>query len=222
MTARVTLVERYVLPPAEIEALSLSRVDAMLGVAGEWREAERQVVRRMVYAAGDPALAKSIRIHPGAVDAGCRALRAGRPIITDVRMVEVALDVRLARKFGAPILCGMALPGIAEEAVAQGLQRAVIAMRRLKSELDGAMVVIGNAPTALLSLLDMVDAGVVRPALIIGTPVGFVAAAESKAELAARAVPFVTIEGTRGGSAVAAAAANAIFRIASQLAGAES
>lgn len=215
MTERsLTLVERYVLPPDEIERLSLRRVAAALGPAHQWPAPEREVIHRMVYAAGDPTIATLIRVHSDAVTAGLRALRAGHPIVVDVRMVEVALNHALTARLRCPIHCVIDAPAIAEEARARGLPRAAVAMRALVHEANDGVVVIGNAPTALLSLLDLVDAGAVRPALIIGTPVGFVAAAESKIELATRTVPFITIEGTRGGSALAAAAANALLRMA--------
>lgn len=210
-----TLVERYALPPDEIERLSLRRVETALGVApNQWPDPERQVIQRMVYAAGDPAIAALVQIHSDAVAAGLRAFQAGQPIVVDVRMVEVALNHALTARLGCPIHCAIDAPAVAAEARARGLPRAVVAMCALSQEAHQGVVVIGNAPTALLSLLDLIDAGQVRPALIIGTPVGFVAATESKAELAARTVPFITIEGTRGGSALAAAAANALLRLA--------
>jgi len=213
-TRAQSLIERYVLPPAEIERLSLQRVAAALGSSDHWMAAERQVVQRMVYAAGDPTIATLVNIHPEAVAAGLAALRAGQPIVVDVRMVEVALNHALTAHLRCPIHCAIDAPAVAAEARARGVPRAVVAMRALSQEADQGVVVIGNAPTALLSLLDLIDAGELRPALIIGTPVGFVAAAESKIELTARTVPFITIEGTRGGSALAAAAANALLRLA--------
>ena len=209
-----TLVERYVLPPDEIERLSLQRVEAALGATNQWPDPERQVIQRMVYAAGDPTIAGLVRLHPRAVAAGLEALRRGQPIVVDVRMVEVGLNHTLGARLGCAIHCAIDAPAVAEAARARGLPRAVVAMRELSRVAHQGVVVIGNAPTALLSLLDLVDAGAVRPALIIGTPVGFVAAAESKAELVARTVPFITVEGTRGGSALAAAAANALLRLA--------
>jgi precorrin-8X/cobalt-precorrin-8 methylmutase len=99
----------------------------------------------------------------------------------------------------------------------QNLPRAVAGMRAAAPLAHGAVVVIGTAPTALLALLDLVDAGAATPALIIGTPVGFTAAAESKTELIARTIPYVTVEGTRGGAALAAAAANALLRLAADV-----
>jgi precorrin-8X/cobalt-precorrin-8 methylmutase len=203
-----SLVERYALPPGEIEALSLQRVRATLGgPAGA-------IVERMVYAAGDPALAAQIHVHPDATAAGVAALRAGKPVVTDVRMVAVAVNQSALAALGGTLHCAIDDPAVAAAAQAAGLPRAVLAMRSLAGQLDGGVAVIGNAPTALLALLDLVDAGEVRPALIIGTPVGFVAAAESKQELMARAVPYITVAGTRGGSALAAAAVNALLRLA--------
>ena len=209
-----TLVERYALPPAEIEALSLERVSAALAAVGSWPDPEAEIVRRVVYAAGDPTLAPLIRFHPEAVAAGVMALRAGRAIVVDVRMVEVALDYQRIARLGCPVHCQIDAREVREEAARLSLPRAVVAVRALVDAVTDGVVVIGNAPTALLSLLDLVDAGRARPALVVGMPVGFVAAAESKAELARRAVPFITIEGTRGGSAVAAAACNALLRLA--------
>ncbi len=209
-----SLVARYALPPHEIEALSLRRVAGVLATAGSWSGAEREVVARMVYAAGDPDLAALVRLHPAAVHEGIHAVQHGALAVADVRMVEAALDRARLAQWGSEVRCAVEQPGAARAATASGLPRTLEGLRLLKPALDGAIVVIGNAPTALLALLDLVDAREVRPALIVGTPVGFVAAAESKAELAARDVPFITVEGTRGGSAIAAAAVNAIVRLA--------
>jgi precorrin-8X/cobalt-precorrin-8 methylmutase len=209
-----SLVERYVLPPAEIEAASLGRVDEALGRLAGWSPDERQVVRRMVYAAGDLSLALLVHLHPEAVAHGVAALRRGGPLVVDVRMVDTALDRRRLAELGCSLRCAIDVPTVASAAQAQNLPRAVVAMRSLAPELDGGVVVIGTAPTALLAVLDLVDAGEVQPALIVGTPVGFTAAAEAKAELMGRSVPYVTVEGTRGGAALAAAATNALLRLA--------
>src|SRR4051794_36174437 len=209
-----TLVERFALPPDEIEALSLTRVDVAVGSLAEWGERERGIVRRLVYASGDPSIAERVRIHPSAIDAGVAALHGGCALAVDVRMVEVALDRTSLRKLGCEAHCAIGIPEVAVVAKQARLPRAVIAMRALATQLDGGIAVIGTAPTALLAVLDMVDAGAARPALIVGTPVGFVAAAESKAELTDRAVPFITIEGTRGGAALAATTVNALLSLA--------
>jgi precorrin-8X/cobalt-precorrin-8 methylmutase len=209
-----SLVERYVLPPAEIEAASLRRVDEALGRLAGWGPEERQVVQRMVYAAGDLSLALLVHLHPEAIARGIAALRRGAPLVVDVRMVEAALDRRRLAELRCSLRCAIDVPTVASAAQAQNLPRAVVAMRSLAAELNGGIVVIGTAPTALLAVLDLVDAGEARPALIVGTPVGFTAAAEAKAELMRRSVPYVTVEGTRGGAALAAAATNAILRLA--------
>ncbi len=209
-----SLVERYVLPPTEIEAASLRRVDEALARLAGWSQDDRQVVQRMVYAAGDLALALLVRLHPDAVARGVAAIRRGCPVLVDVRMVEVALDRGALAALGCTLHCTIDVPAVADEARAQRLPRAVIAMRSLVSKLDGGIVVVGTAPSALLAVLDLVDVGRVRPALIVGTPVGFTAASEAKAELMARDVPYVTVEGTRGGAALAAAATNALLRLA--------
>jgi precorrin-8X/cobalt-precorrin-8 methylmutase len=209
-----TLVERYVLPPDEIEALSLERVDAAVPTLADWPPAERTVVRRMIYAAADPSLAARIRIHPQALEAGAGALRTGCTVVVDVRMVEVALDRPALKRLGCVLECSIDVPSVIEEAQATGLPRAVAAMRSLAPRARGGVVVVGTAPSALLALLDMVDAGEAAPAVVVGTPVGFVAASEAKAELMDRAIPFITIEGARGGAALAAAATNALIAMA--------
>jgi len=207
-----SLVERYVLPPAEIERRSLALVDAAL--AGRFTGDERRVAGRIVYAAGDLDLERLIQFSPGAVAAGVAALGSGCPVVTDVRMVLAGLDRARLDALRCPVLCAIDAPRVALRATASGLPRAVEAVRALKCSLDGAIAVIGNAPTALLALLDLIDAGEVRPALIIGMPVGFVAAAESKQALVERDVPCITVAGTRGGSPLAAAALNALARLA--------
>ncbi|MPZ15779.1 MAG: hypothetical protein GEU73_15380 [Chloroflexi bacterium] len=207
---RTTLVQRYALPPAEIEARSLRLADEAMDGTVVWPDAERVIAQRIVYAAGDPGIAPLIRFHPRAVASGIAALGARCALVVDVRMVEVAINRRLLSRLGCPLHC--AIDGLAP---ADGLlPRAALAMRAMAGQLDGAIVVVGNSPTALLAVLDLVDEGRAHPALIIGAPVGFTAAAQAKAELAAREVPFVTVTGTRGGSAVSAAATNALLALA--------
>jgi precorrin-8X/cobalt-precorrin-8 methylmutase len=206
-------VERYALPPAEIERRSLGMVDAAL--AGRFADPdERAVAGRVVYAAGDLALAGALRFTHAAVPAALAALRAGCRVAVDVRMLAAGVDRALCGRLGCELLCAIEAPGVAELARAQGVTRTLAGMRALRPYLDGALVVVGNAPTALLALLDLIDAGTVRPACVVGMPVGFVAAAESKAELLRRDLPAIVIEGTRGGSAPAAAALNALLRLA--------
>jgi precorrin-8X/cobalt-precorrin-8 methylmutase len=227
----VSLVDRYALPPAEIEATSLRYVAAALDDLREWTEDARPIVQRMVYASGDLALAPYVRVHPRAVADGVTALRAGCPMLVDVHMVAAAVDRARLTALGGSLHCAMDLAQSATSAISVGrrsaaqdlegfegdrrdLPLAVRGMRAAAALAHGAVVIVGTAPTALLALLDMVDDGEITPALIIGTPVGFTAAAESKAELMERSGPYITVEGTRGGAALAAAAANALLRLA--------
>lgn len=208
------LVERYALAPAEIEAASLERVDEVLRRVASWTDEERQVVGRMAYAAGDLSVALLVRLHPAVVADAVSAVCRARPVVTDVRAVEVSLDHRRLAAAGCAVHCAISEPLGGKEAETLKLPRAVTAMRRMARRLEDGVAVIGTAPTALLALLDLIDGGLARPAVIVATPVGFVAATEAKAELMARSVPYVTVEGTRGGAALAAAATNALLRLA--------
>jgi len=208
-----TLVERYALPPDEIERRSLAYVEHALD-SRFTDPRERQVAGRVCYAAGDLSLAESLRFTPGAVAIGVQALQRSCVLCVDVRMVAAGLDARRLERLGCQVICAIEAPEAAARARESGLPRAVEAMRLVAAHLDSAICTIGNAPTALLALLDLIDAGVARPALIVGMPVGFVAAAEAKAELARRSIPSITLAGTRGGSPLAAAAVNALLRLA--------
>jgi precorrin-8X/cobalt-precorrin-8 methylmutase len=210
---RSGLVQRYALPPAEIERRSLQTVTEALA-AHFTDPAERAVAVRIAYAAGDLSLADALRFTPGAVAAGVRALCTGAAVVADVRMLVAGLDRGRLERLACPLLCSIDVPEVAEAARRSGLPRAVEAIRLLAPRLSGAVVAIGNAPTALLALLDLIDEGLEPPALIVGLPVGFVAAAESKHELAARSLRSVTLLGTRGGSPLAAATVNALLRLA--------
>jgi precorrin-8X/cobalt-precorrin-8 methylmutase len=203
-----TLLQRYGLPPAEVERLSLARLETLAGAALPQAPDERHLAARILYAAGDPTLAAHLDVHPRAVGAGVASLGVGAGVVVDVGMV--AAGVRRARLAG-PLLVALDQPGVQDLALAASITRSAAAMRLVAPRLGGCVVAIGNAPTALLELLDQLDGGGPRPALIIGMPVGLVAAAESKIELARRAIPYVTVHGARGGSPLAAAALNALL-----------
>lgn len=208
--APALLLRRFGLPGPEIERRSLELSDVAL-TGTPWRGRDRAVARRMVYSAGDPEIAPLIRIHPRAVEAGVAALRAGRTIFCDVKMVTDGINRSIARRCGCEIQTAIDDPAVFERSRASGYPRAAEAMLHLGAALDGCVVAIGNAPTALLALLDLADADVARPAVIVGIPVGFVAATEAKEALAAREVPYVTVAGTRGGTPLAVAAVNALL-----------
>ncbi len=147
----------------------------------------------------------------GAVTAGRRALRAGAAVLTDVEMVRHGI-IRARLPAANPVLCTLHDEGIKESALDQGTTRSAAAVDLWGDALGGAVVAIGNAPTALFRLLELMAEGADPPALILGFPVGFIGAAESKESLIenAKDVPFITLRGRRGGSAMAAAAVNAL------------
>lgn len=172
---------------------------------------ERDVAIRLIHACGMVDIADDLVVSEEAVTAGRAALDAGAPIICDVRMVAEGVITRNLR--GAnEVLCGLNTDDARTFAKAQGTTRSAGGIEALKDRMAGAIVAIGNAPTALFHLLERMDDGFPKPALILGFPVGFVGAAESKDALIAdaRGVPFVALRGRRGGSALAAAAVNAV------------
>ncbi|MGI6253444.1 MAG: precorrin-8X methylmutase [Aminivibrio sp.] len=174
----------------------------------------RETVMRVAHATTEVEWAKTFRFSPGAVESGAAALRRGAPIITDVEMVRVGIRRSAAERTGSPVLCFLNDPDVAEDARRGGATRARAAMRKALPLLDGAIVAIGNAPTALFEVCDLVIKGLCRPDLIVGVPIGFVGAAESHEELMTLDCPWITVPGPKGGSAAAAAVVNAIIRIA--------
>jgi len=199
------------MPPDAIERESLARIDRLLGSRPFGSPAERALARRLVYAAGDIALADLPRLSPGALDAGVAALRRGATIACDVQMVAAGVNAARRARLGCPLVCAAAQPDAADHARRHGITRTAAGMLLLGERLHGAVVAIGNAPTALLALLDLADQRQALPALVVGMPVGFVAAAEAKTLLQQRALPFVTLVGTRGGSPLAAATLNLLL-----------
>ena len=198
--------------PEDIEERSLAIIEGLLSPLPYSLE-EREVVKRMVHAAGDPDIAHLVRIHPQAISTALSAIYGGKPIFTDVEMVASGINRQLAREFGCSIHCALNEPKAIARSQKENITRAAAAIQHLGTKLSGAIVVIGNAPTALFALLELMDGGIL-PALIVGMPVGFVGAEESKAELVKRSVPYITVEGTRGGSALSVATMNALLKLA--------
>lgn len=173
---------------------------------------EKLICSRMVHAAGDVGYAPITRIHPQLIDAARAAILSGKNIFTDVEMVRRGINIRSFRKFGGEIFCKVSDVDTRELAKREGITRSMAAMRIFDRRLDGQIVAIGNAPTALFEVLRLIREENIRPALIIGVPVGFVGAAESKSQLIAqREIPYVTVVGTKGGSSIAVAAVNALL-----------
>jgi precorrin-8X/cobalt-precorrin-8 methylmutase len=170
-----------------------------------------KVTVRLIHACGMTDIVTDLGYSPTAVQSGRAALAAGAPILCDCRMVAEGVT-RLRLPANNQVICTLNYPEVPELAQRMGTTRSAAALELWRSHLEGAVIAIGNAPTALFRLLEMLDTVVTKPAVILGFPVGFVGAAESKAALAAdsRNVPFLTLHGRRGGSAIAAAAVNAL------------
>ncbi|MDP5016885.1 precorrin-8X methylmutase [Anabaena sp. UHCC 0187] len=170
-----------------------------------------KVAVRMIHACGMTDIVDDVEYSSTAVEAGKKALANGAPILCDSYMVAEGVTRKRLPK-NNKVLCTLNDPEVPQLAKRLRNTRSAAALEFWRFHIEGAIVVIGNAPTALFRLLEMLDEGIPRPALILGFPVGFVGAAESKAALAAdsRNVPFLTLHGRRGGSAIAAAAVNAL------------
>lgn len=206
--------------PHEIEHESFRIIQCELGKHG-FTEAELAIVTRVIHATGDFEFSRIMRIHPAAISSGVTALRGGATVVADVTMVQAGISAELLRRLGGRAVCDIRAAEVTAEARAKGETRSTVALRRNAPQLHGGIVAIGNAPTALLEVLRLVREEGIRPALIVGVPVGFVNAAESKAALAGLASenadwdpPYITALGRKGGSPVAAAVINALLRLA--------
>lgn len=190
------------------QSFAIIRAEADLG---RFTPEEEPVVVRMIHACGLVALAQAVRFTPGFVATARQALSSGAPILCDARMVCEGIT-RRRLPAGNAVVCTLNHPDVPQLSQALGTTRSAAALELCRPHLAGAVVVIGNAPTALFHLLEMLtDPTCPRPAAIIGCPVGFVGAVESKAALlAADVVPSLVVEGRMGGSAIAAAAVNAL------------
>jgi precorrin-3B C17-methyltransferase len=198
-----------------IMAESLAIIDRELGPSPA-DPAERAVVRRMIHASADFDFAGSVRFAPGAIAGAVAALRAGAPVLTDVEMLRAGIRRDLAGPLRVAAVCGLEPSGPANSGGAEGLTRSAAGLRRLARRVgDGAVVAIGNAPTALIEALRLVEDQGWRPACLIGIPVGFVGVEEAKRRLVAQdRVPYLTSLGRKGGTAVTAAAVNALLELA--------
>ena len=200
----------YLTDGAEIYRRSFAIIRAEADLAGLTPDLARTAVR-MIHACGMTDLPRDLAASPGAAEAGRAALLVGAPILCDSTMLAAGIT-RARLPASNAVICTLNAPEVPDLAARMGTTRSAAALELWRDHLEGAVVAVGNAPTALFHLFDMLDAGASRPALILGLPVGFVGAAESKDVLKAdsRGVPFITIRGRRGGSAMASAAINAL------------
>ena len=172
---------------------------------------ETKIYSRIIHASGDVDYADIIRIHPAAIESTKSAIQAGANVFTDVEMVRTGINKRVLNRFGGQVFCRVSDDKIREQAEQENITRSMAAMRSFGTDLNGSIVAIGNAPTALFEVLNLVENGI-KPAVIIGIPVGFVGAAESKQKLFEQTkIPFVTVLGTKGGSPIAVAVINAVL-----------
>ncbi|MCC5464419.1 precorrin-8X methylmutase [Pelosinus baikalensis] len=201
----------YITEPMAIEERSMEIIAPYLAELNLTHE-EVKVFSRIIHAAGDPEYSKVIEIHKDAIQAGCAALEAGCNIFCDVEMVRTGINKRRLADNGGTVHCLISDEKVASTAKELGITRSMVAMRTFGERLHGSIVAIGNAPTALFEVLNLMKETTIRPALIIGVPVGFVGASESKDFLAETSpVPYITVRGNKGGSPIAAAITNALL-----------
>ena len=173
------------------------------------------VIERVVHTTADPEFAKLLVISKDAVQSGVAAIKAGAKVVTDVKMVKAGINDARLKKFGSTVTTYMNDERTMNLAKTESLTRSAAAMRlAIKDGLDGAIILIGNAPTAAFELADQIKKGKVKPALIVAVPVGFVGAAESKEVVAKLSVPFIITRGRKGGSTIAVAVFNSLLSMA--------
>jgi precorrin isomerase len=200
-----------------IERASFATIDREAG-DHDYSPAEWEVVRRLIHASADLSLAGQVHFSPDAISSGCAALRVGRPLVVDANMIRAGLSLpRLQSVFSGyqsiDIACAIADADVAAQARQAGLPRALFAARKARTRLDGGLVLFGNSPVGLLEVNRLVIEEGIRPALVVGMPVGFVHVEESKAELMELPVPWIVVTGRRGGSSLALATVHGLCTV---------
>lgn len=201
--------------PQEIEEKSFAIIAQELG-SHPFSEEQFTIVQRVIHASADFELGRSLVFHPHAVQAGIAAIRLGRAIVADVQMVQSGISKPRLAQYGGDVHVYISDPDVVQTAKQLDTTRAIVSVRKAVAKQEAAIFAIGNAPTALLELIRLVREGQAHPSLIVGVPVGFVSAAESKAELMKLDIPFITNHGRKGGSAVAVAVINALSLLATK------
>ncbi len=201
----------------EIEDESMQIIESEIG-SHSYDEMEWPIVRRIIHSTADFDFARENKLlfHKDAISNGINALKNGCSIVADVNGVIGLMNKQNPKDFGNNLICNISDPSLMESAKKVGKTRAQMSMRVAEKEIDGGIVVVGNAPTALLEVMEMVREGLVKPALVIGMPVGFVSAVESKDELSKTDIPFITNIGRKGGSPCASAIINALYKLLRQ------
>tara|TARA_B100001013_G_scaffold53055_1_gene27783 strand:+ start:99 stop:731 length:633 start_codon:yes stop_codon:yes gene_type:complete len=200
-----------------IEDESMQIIENEIG-SHSYNEQEWPIVRRIIHSTADFDFARDNKIifQKDAIKNGLEALKNGSSIVVDVNGIIGLLNKQNPKDFGNNVICNISEPSIMEAAKEAGKTRAQMSMRIAKEDMNGGIVVVGNAPTALLEVMEMIREGITKPALVIGIPVGFVSAVESKDELSRMDIPFITNQGRKGGSPCASAIVNALYKLLRQ------
>jgi len=201
--------------PQEIEDLSFKIIEEEAGNHPFTRD-EWPIVRRMIHTSADFEYIKTVRFHPKAIQAGIKAIKSGCRIFTDTHMAKVGIRKKEIQAFGGEVNCLITDENVAKKAQAEGTTRALAAVDMVGDRINSGIYVVGNAPTALLRLIEVIREKKASPALIIGLPVGFVNAAESKDALITLDFPYITNKGRKGGSSIAASVVNALAIMATE------
>ena len=196
--------------PMEIEKRSFEIITELLGEKRFDPENE-PVIKRAIHTTADFDYADNLVFSPHAVQKGMEALRGGCDIVTDTQMAKAGINKTILGKLGGEVHCFMSDPEVAQEAKERGVTRAIVSMERAARLPKPCIFAIGNAPTALICLRELIDAGKLNPALIVGVPVGFVNVVESKELILELDTPHIVARGRKGGSNVAAAICNAML-----------
>ncbi|MBT5171332.1 MAG: precorrin-8X methylmutase [Candidatus Nitrosopelagicus sp.] len=201
----------------EIEDESMQIIESEIG-SHSYNETEWPIVRRIIHSTADFDFAGENRLlfHKDAISNGINALKNGCSIVADVNGVIGLMNKQNPKDFRNDLICNISDPVLMESAKKAGKTRAQMSMRMAEKEINGGIVVVGNAPTALLEVMEMFREGLVKPALVVGIPVGFVSAVESKDELSKMDMPFITNIGRKGGSPCASAIINALYKLLRQ------
>ncbi len=199
-----------IVKPGDIEARSMAVIDEIMGETA-WREPELSVVRRCIHTSADFDYAENLCFSGNACEKGIEALRNGADIVTDTRMAMAGINKRRLAEYGGQVHCFIDNDAVIREAKARGVTRSSICMERGADIQKPVIFAIGNAPTALIRLYELIEEGRVSPALVIGAPVGFVNVEASKKWIMKTRVPWIVADGRKGGSNIAAAICNALL-----------
>jgi precorrin-8X/cobalt-precorrin-8 methylmutase len=196
--------------PGDIEKRSFEMISEILGPR-EFLPGQEPVIKRVIHTTADFEYADILKISDTAIEKGIEAIKAGCNIVTDTKMASVGINKKTLAKFGGQVNCFMDHEDVAQEAKERNVTRASICMERAALDEKNRIFAIGNAPTALIRLYELIKEGAITPALVIGVPVGFVNVVESKELFKKAGVPFIISDGRKGGSNVAAAIVNALM-----------